>query len=269
MLPPRMIKIVLLILLVIYLLVIICAYFYQDKLLFFPQKFNPDYNFSISSDDKELFLKTSDGETINGIYATLPANKKVVLYFHGNGTSLNQWKTVANAFLDKGANVLMIDYRGYGKSTGDFSEIGFYNDAQAGYDYLKSNGYDDSTIFIYGRSLGSGVAVEMAVRHQVRGLILESPYTSVVDVAKKHHPYLVPQFLLKYEFNSLKKASELKIPVLIFHGVKDEVIPVEQAEILNKAIKSKKQLLLFNDGDHANLSFFEDYDKALTAFLNQ
>ncbi|MEO8149566.1 MAG: alpha/beta hydrolase [Bacteroidia bacterium] len=264
-----MIKFILISLLILYALVLICAYIYQDKLLFFPQKFPHDFNFNLSSDDKEVFLKTSDGETINGIYITRQENKKVVLYFHGNGTSLNQWKTIANEFIDYGANLLMIDYRGYGKSTGTFSEQGFYNDAEAAYNYLKSNGYSDAEIFIYGRSLGSGVAVEMAARHNVLGLILESPYTSVINVAKKHHPYLWPQFLLKYDFNSLSKASQLKMPVLIFHGVKDEVIPVEQAETLNAAINSKKQILIFKDGDHANLSSYKEYDNALRGFLNQ
>jgi uncharacterized protein len=264
-----MIKVVIIVLIVFYLLVLVGAYFFQEKLLFFPKKISTDFDFQLPANDKEVFLKTADGETINGIYITQPGNKKVVLYFHGNGTSLDQWNSIANTILPHGTNLLMIDYRGYGKSTGSFSEEGFYNDAEAGYNYLLTNGYTDSTIFLYGRSLGSGVAVEMALRHKVHGMILESPYTSVIDVAKTHHPYLLPQFLLKYDFNSLSKASQLKIPVLIFHGVQDEVIPVRQAELINSQINSKKQLLIFKDGNHANLSSYKEYEEALGKFLNE
>lgn len=264
----RNMKMVLIVALIVYLIVIACAYFFQNKLLFFPKKFNADFDFKLSANDKELFLKTPDGETINAIFATHPENKKVVLYFHGNGTSLDQWKNIAADFLSKATNILMVDYRGYGKSTGTFSEQGFYNDAETAYQYLLANGYVDSTIFFYGRSLGSGVAVELAVKHHVKGLILESPYTSVIDVAKKHHPYLLPQLVLHYNFNSISKASQLKIPVLIFHGMKDETIPVAQGEKLAAAIESKKQVVIIKDGDHANLSMFNEYQDALQKFLN-
>lgn len=253
---------------VIYFVVLMCAYLFQNKLLFYPKKFNLDYNFNLSANDKELFLKTIDGETISAVYATLPENKKVMLYFHGNGTSLDQWKSIADEMLPKGVNVLLVDYRGYGKSTGSFSEQGFYNDGEAGYQYLLANGYTDSTIYFYGRSLGSGVAVELSVKHNVKGLILESPYTSVIDVAKKHHPFLIPQLLLHYNFNSLSKAALLKIPVLLFHGVKDETIPVAQGEKLAAAIHSKKEVIIIKEGNHANLSMFDEYHDALQKFLN-
>lgn len=253
----------------IYFLILLLAYIFQDKLLFFPHKINQDYDYQLSANDTELFLKTSDNQTINCIYATLPQNKKVVLYFHGNGSSLNSWKTVADDMLPNGANLLMIDYRGYGKSTGTFSENGFYDDAETAYQFLKAQGYQDDHIYFYGRSLGSGIAVEMATRHAVKGLILESPYTSVIDVAKSHRPYLLPGLILKYHFNSLSKAEKIPMPVLIFHGVKDPTIPVSQSKILAAAIKTEKQLVIFDEGNHANLSSFEEYKKALNAFLNR
>jgi hypothetical protein len=253
----------------IYILIVLLAYFFQDRLLFFPHKIHHDFNYQLTANDTEFFLKTSDRETINCIYATLPQNKNVVLYFHGNGSSLNSWKEVANDMLPQGANLLMIDYRGYGKSTGTFSEKGFYIDAETAYQFLKSKGYKDENIFFYGRSLGSGIAVEMAMQHQVKGLILESPYTSVIDVAKSHRPYLLPGLILKYHFNSLAKAEKINSPVLIFHGVKDPTIPVSQSKILAAAIKTEKQLVIFDEGNHANLSSFEDYKKALHVFLNR
>ncbi len=251
----------------VYVLILLLVYFFQEKLLFFPAKFNREYNYNLSSNDSELFLKTSDNETINCIYATLPENKNVVLYFHGNGSSLKSWNEVANTILPKGANLLMIDYRGYGKSTGMLSEKGFYEDAETAFRFLKSKGYDDENIFFYGRSLGSGIAVELAVTHQIKGLILESPYTSVIAVAKSHRPYLLPALILKYEFNSLQKAEKIKMPVLIFHGTKDKTIPVDQGKKLAAAITSKTQLVIIENGDHTNISSFNEYEKALTEFL--
>ena len=252
----------------IYFMVLLLAYLLQDKLLFFPHKINHDFDYNLTANDTELFLKTPDNQIINCIYATLPQNKNVVLYFHGNGSSLNSWKLVADEIIPQGANLLMIDYRGYGKSTGTISEEGFYTDAETAYQFLKTKGYGDENIFLYGRSLGSGIAVEMAIRHPVKGMILESPYTSVIDVAKSHRPYLFPGLILRYKFNSLLKAPSIKIPVLIIHGLKDGTIPVTQGEILAAAINSKKHLLIIENGNHANLSSFEVYKKALNQFLN-
>lgn len=249
------------------LLVLLFVYIYQDKLVFFPQKFSNDFDFNLSPNEKELFIETSDSEKINAIYATLPGNRNVVLYFHGNATSLNTWQAVADDLLSKGVNLLMIDYRGYGKSTGTFSENGFYKDAEAAYEYLKANGYNDSSIYFYGRSLGSGVAVEMATRHPVRGLVLEAPYTSMLQVAKNRHPYLLPHLLLKYKFNSLEKAGRIKTPVLILHGTNDAVIPVKQAYELFDAIKEEKKMIALKGGDHNNLSAFDNYYTALSNFL--
>ncbi len=264
-----MLKTVFIALILLYLLVLFLSYWHQDKLLFFPKKFEKDFNFHLSEDDKELFLKTNDGEIINCIYATKPGNKKVMLYFHGNGTSLDQWKSVADIILPHGVNLMMIDYRGYGKSTGKFSEDGFYTDAETAYNFLTANGYNDSTIYFYGRSLGSGVAVEMTLRHKVCGLILEAPYSSVKDVAQQQHPYLLPKLLLKYDFNNLKKASAIQSPLLIIHGRLDELIPVKQAEQVFASAKCQKQICMVPDGSHNNLSAFDEYHRALSEFLDR
>lgn len=253
----------------VYILILLLAYLFQDKLMFFPHKFDRDFDYNLSVNASELFLKTGDNETINCIYATRAENKNVVLYFHGNATSLNSWKEVADAILPKGANLLMIDYRGYGKSTGTISEKGFYEDAETAYQFLVANGYKNENIFFYGRSLGSGVAVNLAVQHQVKGLILESPYTSVLDVAKSHRPYLLPDLILKYNFNSLQKAAKVKMPVLIFHGTIDQTIPVAQGKKLAAAMAGKTQLVIIENGNHSNLSTFDDYENALTEFLSK
>ncbi|HQV00684.1 MAG TPA: alpha/beta fold hydrolase, partial [Bacteroidia bacterium] len=224
------------------------------------------YNYNLPGNATEVFLKTPDGETINGIF--IRQNKpKVIVYFHGNGTSLLSWQRIADALLPH-ASLLIVDYRGYGKSSGNFSENGFYTDAETAIAFLLKEGFNMQQIIVYGRSLGSGIAIEMAVRHTLGGLILESPYTSVVDVGKKQHPYLLPALLLKYRFYSLNKAPAIKTPALIFHGEKDATIPVAQGRKIAAALPQCK-LITIPDADHANVPAFEIYQQSLAAFLNQ
>jgi fermentation-respiration switch protein FrsA (DUF1100 family) len=263
----RMISL-LVVLLSLYVLVLIAAYFFQEKLMFFPQKLPANYQYSLGPNDKEVFIKTSDGETINGILFTKPGNSRIVLYFHGNGGALDSWQDVWPKLYPMNCNLLVIDYRGYGKSTGKFSEEGFYKDAEASYDYLTSNGYSADNIIIYGRSLGTGIAIDLALHRKAKAIILESPYSSIEEIANEKFPYLFPSLYIKYVFNSLAKAPQLSIPVLIFHGDHDELISYRHAEKLYAAINSKKTLVIIKGGGHNNLSSFPEHHDAMVNFLS-
>ncbi|HXB11476.1 MAG TPA: alpha/beta hydrolase, partial [Bacteroidia bacterium] len=245
--------------------------FFQEKLIFFPQKLPYDYRYNISPEDKEVFIKVSDGDTINGILYTRPGNKNVFLYFHGNAGALDSWQELSSELLPLNCNLLIIDYRGYGKSTGVFSEKGFYLDAEAAYNYLLANGYTADKIIPFGRSLGTGVAVNLALEKPVKALILESPYMSITKLANQQFPYLFPWLLLKYTFDSYGKLSteKLDVSVLIIHGDNDELIPCEHAKELYAAIKEdKKKLILIHGGGHNNLSSFPEHNKAIGEFLS-
>ncbi len=170
------------------------------------------------------------------------------------------------------------------------SEKGFYLDAEAAYDYLLANGYSSENIIPFGRSLGTGVAVNIALEKPVKALILESPYMSIKKLANKQFPYLFPSVLLKYNFNSYGKliaekldvpvkhnfnsygkliAEKLDIPILIVHGENDELIPCEHAKELYSVIKGEgKKLVLIKGGAHNDLSSFPEHNKAIVEFLS-
>jgi len=250
-----------------YILVLVAAYILQDKLIFFPQKLDRDYRYDLTGNDKEVFIPTTDGNSINGILFHRPGNQKVILYFHGNAGSLDTWQSLSNEILPLNCDMLIIDYRGYGKSTGSFSENGFYDDAHSAYRFLLQTGYQPDQIIAYGRSLGSGVATELACTEKVKALILESPYTSLAAVAAEKMPYLFPQLLMRYRLNTLKRAGEIKVPVLVIHGTKDELIPYTHGEKIYQAVTSPKKLLLIQGGGHNDLSQFHEHFEGVRDFL--
>jgi fermentation-respiration switch protein FrsA (DUF1100 family) len=156
--------------------------------------------------------------------------------------------------------VLIIDYRGYGKSSGEISEKGFYIDAETAYSHLlEARGYKPANIMIYGRSVGTGVAVELASRHTPKVLVLESPYTSLGALANEKLPFFFPSLYLRFQFNNLKKIGTISCPVVLLHGTKDELVPPAHSQKLMKAIKGEKKLFLIEGGGHNDLNSFEGY----------
>jgi uncharacterized protein len=256
----------------IYILVLILLYFFQTRLIFHPGKLKPDFKFKLAPDDDEVFLKTHDGTRIHGLYyhGTRP---EVILYFHGNAGDLSGWQFVAEDFVSYGYHVFIIDYRGYGKSEGTISEGGFYQDADAAYQYLiNTKGFAKQDVIVYGRSIGTGVAVELATKHPVNGLILEAPYTSLGALANEKLPFLFPSLYLKYSFNNEKKIGAVKCPVMLIHGGDDSLIPSSHSKKLFQQIKTQKKLTLIPRGSHNDLNSFEEYhtflEKELPEFFS-
>ena len=264
----KVLKISLLVVAGLYILLLVVAYAFQDKLIFFPQPLDKNYRYQLTGNDKEVFIPTSDGNMVNGILFHRPENKSVVLYFHGNGGSLDSWQMTSEDILSLNCDLLIIDYRGYGKSTGSFSEKGFYDDAHSAYRFLINSGYTPEQIIVYGRSLGTGVATELATTEKVKALILESPYTSFPAIAAEKMPYLLPGLLMRYRLNTLKRAGQIKIPVLLLHGTDDELIPCSHSQKIYEAISSSKKLILVRGGGHNNLSQFTEYNDGLRNFIS-
>ena len=264
----KILKIVFALVVCLYIAILVIAFLFQDKLVSFPQPLARDYRYNLSDSDKEVFIPTADGKLVNGILFHRAGNQNVVLYFHGNGGSLDSWQQTSEDILPLNCDLLIIDYRGYGKSTGAFSEKGFYEDAHAAYKFLIQTGYKPDQIIAYGRSLGTGVAMQLATTEKVKALILESPYTNLPGLAAESMPYLLPQLLLRYKLNTLKRANKLQVPALIIHGTSDELIPVAQGQKVYNAISSPKKLLLINGGGHNNLSQFPEHFKGIKDFIN-
>lgn len=247
-------------------MILIAAYIFQERLLFFPSKLPADYEFNTGPDDAELFLETKDGERINALHINRSA-KRAILYFHGNAGVLDSWQMTYDNFITTGHGLLIIDYRGYGKSSGSPSEKGLYADAEAAYDYLLKQGFDKDSITIYGRSLGSGVACHLMAIHNKGRLILETPYTSIMDIAKKNYPYFIPQLTLRNRFSCIRHIKHIQVPLLLIHGTNDEVIPYHHATTLSQHFQGRKTFVTIDNGAHNNLREYDAYDHALMEFL--
>jgi len=259
---------ILLILFGLYVMITASLYFLQEKVLFLPTVLAQDYQYHFKHRFEELFLKTEKNAVINAIHFKADDPKGVILYFHGNAGNLSRWGTIAEYFVEKKYDVLIIDYRTYGKSIGKLSEQALYHDAEVCYDYLKKQ-YNEQAITIYGRSLGTGIAAYIASKNSPKHLILETPYYSMVDVAKRRFPIIPVKQLIKYELPTYKFIKDVKCPITMLHGTKDEVIPIESAEKLYHSVPDTKiNFEVIESGNHNNLSNYEDFHRLINDVLN-
>jgi uncharacterized protein len=251
---------------IVYGIIIILLYSLQSKLIFYPGFLDRDFKFKLGPDDQEITLKTSDGQEINALFF---ANNSpdVILYFHGNAGDLSGWQFVAEDFTALGYNFLIIDYRGYGKSTGKLSEAGLYADADAAYHYLIQKGFAPQNILVYGRSIGSGIAVNLASKESCKGLILESPFSSLSKLANEKFPFFFPSLFLKYRFDNIHKITQVKCPVIFLHGSDDTLIPASHSHRLFEKFGGKKKLIIVDRGSHNDLHAFTQYEDFLKGVL--
>ena len=240
-------------------------YFKQKDFIFYPTKLNQKYNFSQFKNFEELYFTVNEA-TIHALHFKTANPKGIVLYFHGNAGALDKWGYEAVEFTNRNYEVIMPDYRSYGKSTGNLSEQNMNEDAMLVYQKAIEN-FDPSDIVIYGRSLGSGVAVDLATKIDAKLLILETPFTSIDDVAKRGFFFLPVSTLLRFHFNNDQKIDHINCPVHIFHGTKDELISYSQSVKLTKIYGDKSILTSVEGGAHNNLITFEIYQNKLDELL--
>jgi hypothetical protein len=234
-------------------------YFFQEKLIFLPTTLPQEFSFIFSNPFEELFLKADDGASINAIHFKTENPKGVILYFHGNAGDLSRWGKITEFFVERNYDVFVMDYRTYGKSKGKLSEQSLYSDAQMCYDYVFER-YKASEIIIYGRSLGTGIATNIASFNNPKQLILETPFYSLTDVAKRRFPIFPNNKLLKYDFPSYKFIQNVKCPISIFHGTDDSVVPYSSGEKLFNSMSQKdKTFYTIENGKHNNLIEFQSY----------
>lgn len=259
-------KIIAWIIIIGYGLILILLYVLQSRLIFYPGVLPSDFKFKLTSGAEETMLRTSDGERINALFFR-SRSPDVILYFHGNAGDLSGWQFVADDFTSLGYNFMIIDYRGYGKSSGKLSEEGLYRDAQAAYGYLIASGFAPGNILIYGRSIGSGVAVELASSEPCKGLILESPFSSLARLANEKFPFFFPSLYLRYRFDNIGKINSVRCPVIFLHGSHDTLIPVSHSERLFKRFTGRKELVIVDRGSHNDLHTFNQYGHFLQNVL--
>jgi alpha-beta hydrolase superfamily lysophospholipase len=256
------------VIILIYLGAGITLFFLQEKILFHPVVLSPDYKYEFSVPFKEINLAVNDKKNLSIIQFTVPDSicKGVVLYFHGNVQNINHYAACVANFTKNGYEVWMLDYPGFGKSTGERTEQIMYDDALRIYKMARARFSPDS-IIVYGRSIGTGVACQLASVRDCRRLILETPYYSA-DALAKHYFFMYPVIpLTKYSFPSYSYFEKITAPVTIFHGTNDEVIPYSQSKRLMKRIRSGGELITIEKGKHNNLNTFRLFHQKLDSVL--
>lgn len=219
---------------------------------------------------EDVFFTARDGTRLNGWFYPAGTNARfVVLLCHGNAGNISHRLPLIDILSKAGASVFAFDYRGYGRTAGKPSEKRVYLDADAAFAWLRSRGFSETNIIALGESLGGGVVCELATRKPLAGLILQSTFTSVPDVAAEMISWLPLHLLLTTRFNNHEKLKHIQIPVLILHGRKDTIIPFKHAEKNFAAIPTRAKYFTELDGDHNDASVIsaEKYQRAVAEFL--
>lgn len=253
---------------VVYLVISALLYYLQDFFLFKPEKPAEDFKFSYENQVVEEYnISTRDGATINGLHFKVEKPKGAVLYLKGNSKSIKGWGKFAVDFTRHNYDVIMVDYRGFGKSTGRINENAIKHDLQFIYNKIKER-IDEKYIILYGRSLGSGFATKLASTNNPRMLILDAPYYSLVNVTKRYMPFMPLSVILKYPMPTYKWLKYVDCPVHIIHGTNDKLIPFNSSVKLSKIKPNSTRLWPIIDGGHKNLNNFESYHKILSEIIN-
>jgi fermentation-respiration switch protein FrsA (DUF1100 family) len=203
-------------------------------------------------DFREVTFSAADGVVLTGWLHENPARDKAAIYFYGNADSLAGSSTLLRNLADGGFSVLGVNYRGYGGSAGAPSEEGLYRDADAALAFLGQF-VPRERVVVIGRSLGSGVAVDLASRTPVKAVVLISPYTSIPDAGADVYWFLPVRLLARYAFASLDKIGRIGAPLLVIHGERDAIIPVEHGVALHRAAREPKRLSIFAGQGHNSL----------------
>lgn len=248
----RTLKALLLFGLAAYLAVAGLMYLFQRGLMYFPEPVRTAPAAAGFPQAQEIVLDTADGEKIVAWYRAPHDGKPVVIYFHGNGGSLRLRTDRFRWLTADGTGLLAVSYRGYGGSTGRPTEAGLRQDAVAAYGYVAAR-HAPERIVVFGESLGTAVAIPLAAEHAVARVILDAPFTSAVDIAAAVYPFIPVRWLMKDKFRSDRYAPRLRVPVLVLHGERDNVVPIRFGERLFAMISSPKELVRFRNGNHVDL----------------
>jgi fermentation-respiration switch protein FrsA (DUF1100 family) len=244
---------------------------FEEKFIFFPSTY-PDGYYDEAANVPNLedcWFTAEDGVKLHAWYTKADSPIATLFMAHGNAGNLSHRFPIIKALRDSGFNVLMFDYRGYGRSEGSPTENGVYADARAAFDYLLTRtDIDSSSIIIFGTSLGGAIAVDLATHRPAAGLILESTFSSAKDVARVAYPFLPAQFILRSEFDSESKIRSIRIPTLFLHGDQDGVIPISLGKKLYAAANEPKTFHTIIGADHNDVFWVggEDYLAVIRSF---
>lgn len=233
----------------VYLAVVAILWVFQSNFLYpAPQTAAP-----LSDGYQEVEIQTSDGLDLRAFYHAAAPGLPTLVYFHGNGGNLSGASISNGALVETGIGVLLVEYRGYGGNRGSPSEAGLYRDGEAAMEWLKARGLGLEEIMIAGNSIGGGVAMEMAVRHDPAALILIAPFTSLPDAVQANIWWVPSRMLVRDQYRNADKVAELAMPILIQHGDADSLVPHDQGRHLAR-LAARSEFRIFQGSGH-DLSF--------------
>ena len=257
----------LLIFILTYFFILFSTYIFQRNLLYHPMENNYSGD-KILVDVEKIKIRTQDNIQLLSWYHKKNLNNyKTILFLHGNAGSLENRIHKINHFKDMNVNFLIIAWRGFSGNKGKPTEKGLYEDARSAVRWLKSNGVKENNIIIYGESLGTGVATEIAQNKSFAGVILESPFTSMIDAGKDKYPYLPVRLLLKDKYESHQKIQNVKSPILIMHGKVDNIVPFHMGKKMYELANDPKYYYFSEYDDHM-MEYNEKILKELKDFIN-
>jgi len=252
---------------IVFILILAFVYFFQEHFIFLPEKLPKDFQFHYDNQDvMEYNIEIKPGVNINGLHFKSENPKGVVFYLKGNSRSIKGWGKFAVDFTYHGWDVIMIDYRGFGKSTGKRSQKAMHADVQRVYDEIKKK-VAEKYIILYGRSLGTGFATKLASMNKPRMLILACPYYSILKNMQRYIPLQSLSFVVKYSMHTHKWMKYVDCPIKLIHGTSDKVVPYKNSLKLAKIKPKQTRLYSIIDGGHKNIHNFDSYHVALKEIL--
>jgi uncharacterized protein len=225
---------------------------FQRKLIYFPDPRRHDPAAAGLPQAEEVELTASDGEKLVAWHVPPRAEKPVVLYFQGNAGALDLRVGRFAWLIADGIGLVALNYRGYGGSSGRPSEEGLIRDAVAAYGFAAAR-YPQRRLVPWGESLGTAVATALASTHEVGGLILDAPFTSIADVGAAAYPFVPVRWLIRDPFHAHERIGQVRAPILVLHGERDRVVPIGLGERLFALAPEPKRMVRFPEGGHVNL----------------
>jgi uncharacterized protein len=251
---------------IIYLIYVSYVYLNQAEIVFQASKLSPDYKFDFKEKFEEINIPSFDSKKINGLLFTTPNPKGLVFYLHGNAGMLDTWGNNSKIYTNLGYDFFILDYRGFGKSEGEIeTETQVNKDVQIVYNELSKR-YDSNKIIICGYSIGTGVATFLASNVKSKALILQAPFYNFTEFTESRVPFY-PNFLKKFEFETNLNITKVKSPIYIFHGILDQLIPIENSQKLKKLLKPNDQFLELKDQDHIGINENFEFQEKLKLIL--
>ena len=248
--------------------------YFQEKVVFLPVILPHDHTYDFENDFEEYLWDTPFDGKINVLHFKIKNPKGVIAYFHGNADNLHRWGKIAVEFTKFGYDVLVMDYRGYGKSSGPRNEEYLYSDAQFFYDFAKEN-YGENKIIVYGRSLGGAFATKIAGENKPKMVILEATFYNLQDIVNRWLPGKVTDKVspkMTYHFLSNQNILKIKVPLYHFHGTKDSVVPLKSGKKLFEVFEKEhpkipKKFIEIKGGTHEDLIKYDEFIEEMKKIL--